>query len=158
MSRLPQAEILLALVSIGMLAGAVALSTRGSSNANHRWMSLRAVLATEPAAAKAGVSDVARGARGFLRAYEDAKGDPERMADIQSKPSQQPWDRRRAGFISRHMAQIENRDEALWTVGRDGSRCPSRRHLALMMWAHTPTPELTESWLQRQGYRGPLWA
>jgi hypothetical protein len=46
------------------------------------WLSLSQVLAAAPAAAKLGVSEVARGSRGFVGEYQ-----------------------RRAAFIARHLAQ-----------------------------------------------------
>lgn len=150
----------LALVGAAALAGAAVLSgrERGSTNAQHRWMSLGAALAAEPAAKKAGASKVARSDRGFMRAYEEAGGDPAAMAELFSEPSGQRWDRRRHGFVARHKAQVDRRGEALWRLGRDGSEQPSRRHLAMMMWAYTPTPEITERWLREQGYEGAMWA
>ena len=75
-----------------------------------------------------GVSQVARSSRGFLPAYVQARGSPKKLSAA--------WRRKRENFIKRHMAQVINRDEPLW----DGDR-PSRRHIALIMWAYTPDPE-----------------
>lgn len=83
--------------------------------------------AWEPQAADRGVSKVARSARGFLRAYEDA-GSYARLSPW--------WKRRREGFIARHMAQAQ-RGEALWERVR-GQWRPTRRALALIMWAYMP--------------------
>ena len=86
--------------------------------AAHRWEAL--------AKAK-GVSAVARSERGFMRAYERAgtwaKLDPR-------------WKRRREGFIARHMAQASS--EQLWKRDKAGKMRPSRRALALIMWAFMP--------------------
>jgi len=73
-----------------------------------------------------GVSKVARSSRGFLAAYRRAGGDPDRLSDR--------WDARRDAFIRRHMAQVRLRGESIW---RDGQ--PTRRHLALIAWAYSPT-------------------
>lgn len=89
------------------------------------WLPLDLVLAWEPVAAAKGVSEVARSARGFLAAYRAADGDPERLSAA--------WRKRRQGFIARHLAQALSRGEPPW---RDGA--PSRRHLALIMWAWSP--------------------
>jgi len=72
-----------------------------------------------------GVSEVARSARGFLSAYKQAGGDLGAMSDA--------WQRRRAGFIARHMEQMKG--ESTFVDG-----LPSRRHLALVAWAYSPEP------------------
>lgn len=83
---------------------------------------LSVVDAFVPMAAKRGVSEVARSGRGFVQAYQRGNLSPE-------------WLQKREGFISRHMAQIIMRSEPLWT-----GDVPSRRHLALIMWAYSPEP------------------
>lgn len=75
-----------------------------------------------------GVSEVARSPRGFLAAYEKARGNQDRLTDY--------WRKRREGFVARHMAQVQNHGEPLF--GEDGF--PTRRHLALIAWAYSPTP------------------
>lgn len=84
----------------------------------HRW---------EPLAEQLGVSEVARSSRGFMAAYEAAGGRPERLSEW--------WRQRRDNFVARHVAQARARGESWW---RDGE--PTRRHLALIMWAYSPTP------------------
>jgi hypothetical protein len=74
-----------------------------------------------------GVSKVARSRRGFLAAYEKAGGDPAALSPW--------WRQRRDNFVARHMAQAKANDERLWVDG-----LPSRRHLALIAWAYSPTP------------------
>jgi hypothetical protein len=91
----------------------------------HRFLSLATIARYEPLARKRAVSVVARGSTGFLPAYKHA-GTAAALADY--------WRRRREAFISRHMAQVEARNEPLWDL--DGR--PSRRHLALIMWAYSP--------------------
>lgn len=73
-----------------------------------------------------GVSEVARSSRGFLTAYRRAGGDPNKLSD--------DWRRKRENFIKRHMAQVKKRKEKLWQDGQ-----PTRRHLALIAWAYSPS-------------------
>lgn len=95
---------------------------------DYAWLPLSLVLAYQPVAAAQGVSEVARSPRGFVAAYRAAGGDPERMSAW--------WRTRRRNFVARHLAQAVSRDEPTW---RDG--VPSRRHLALIMWAYSPLGE-----------------
>ena len=81
-----------------------------------------------PLMRRQGVSQVARSSRGFLSAYRAARGDSSRLSEA--------WLRKRDAFVARHMAQVKSRGEALW---RDG--LPTRRHLALVAWAMSPTPK-----------------
>jgi hypothetical protein len=97
----------------------------------------------ERIAARQGVSDVARSPRGFVAAYKLASGDPYGMG--RDTFSGQMWEERRSNFIKRHVEQARRRKEAFWT--KTGQ--PTRRHLALMMWAFTPTPRKTLNWLGR---------
>lgn len=90
------------------------------------WLTLKTVRAWEPVAAALGVSTVARSARGFVTAFEAAGGRPERLSDA--------WRRRRNNFVARHQALAYG--EPWWT----GEGMPTRRHLALIMWAYSPTP------------------
>ena len=90
------------------------------------YLSLAKVLRYEPLAKALGVSEVARGPRGFPRAYREAGG---RAANLSPY-----WQKRREGFISRHLAQVVYRGEPLWD--EDGH--PTRRHLALIMGAFSP--------------------
>lgn len=100
------------------------------------YMDLDDVLDAEPAAEARGVSEVARGQAGFVAAYEDADGDPDALPDT--------WLRKRDGFVARHLAQLRGNNESAWQD--DGE--PTRRHLALMMWAYTPSPKRTQRWLE----------
>lgn len=109
------------------------LSTPRRSQAEPRWLPLADVERWVPTMARQGVSKVARSPRGFLPAYRRAGGDPDQLSDI--------WKRKRAGFIARHMAQVEARGERL--VDAQGQ--PSRRHLALIVWAYSPQPHTAAS-------------
>jgi len=53
------------------------------------------------------------------------------------------WAERRNAFIKRH---LKGRG-ALWL--RNGS--PSKKHLALIAWGYSPTPERLQTWLKTQG-------
>lgn len=81
-----------------------------------------------PVAARKGVSEVARSSRGFVQAYRRAGGKLSAMSP--------EWQARRDAFIKRHRAQVTLRKEALF----DKHGEPSRRHLALIMWAYSPQP------------------
>jgi hypothetical protein len=95
----------------------------------------------EPIAVRKRVSKAARSPKGFLTAYKIAGGDPYAMG--RDGYSGQLWEDRRSRFISRHMAQANRTNEKLWRNGH-----PSRRHLSLMMWGYTPTPDKTMDWLR----------
>jgi hypothetical protein len=79
-----------------------------------------------PLAEAQSVSVVSR-ARGFTRAYLEADGDVDRIG--------RGWLARRRAFLARHRAAAKAHGEAWWTAGGE----PTRRHLALAMWAWSPT-------------------
>lgn len=93
------------------------------------FLRLRTVRKWESLAAELGVSEVARGPSGFVAAYKRAGGDPRRLSER--------WRIMRRGFIARHEAQMKANQEPLWQGGK-----PTRRHLALIMWAYSPNPRL----------------
>lgn len=92
----------------------------------HALLPLAEVERWEPLAASSGVSEVARSARGFLGAYRAAKGRFDKLPAA--------WRTKREGFLARHLAQAKG--EAMF----DESGMPTRRHLALIMWAYSPAP------------------
>lgn len=92
----------------------------------NRALPLSIVEAYVPLARKLGVSKVARSSRGFLAAYRKAGGKLSNMSEA--------WRRKRDGFIVRHLAQVNARREPL-LLDND---LPTRRHLALIMWAYSP--------------------
>lgn len=94
----------------------------GSTKNNPSTMTLAQVEKWVPEARKRGVSKVARSGGGFVAALR-------RAGSVSKLP--EAWKRKRQAFIARHMAQ--GRKEALWKNGR-----PSRRALALIMWAYMP--------------------
>ncbi len=120
-------------------------------HADAPYISLHHLERIEWLAAKRRVSTVARSPKGFLTAYKIASGDPYAMG--RDGYSGQLWSERRARFISRHMAAANRNRERLW---RDGQ--PSRRHLSLMMWAYTPTPDKTLRWLRQMRLPQRRWS
>lgn len=96
-------------------------------SAEARWLDLDLVDAFVPMARAWKVSEVARSKRGFLPQYVAAGGDPDRLTPY--------WRNRRNNFVARHWAQIRTRGEPLFLD--DG--LPTRRLLALIMWAAAPT-------------------
>jgi hypothetical protein len=92
-----------------------------------RYLSISQIDKWIPTMRSQAVSEVARSPRGFLTAYRRAGGNPAKLSEW--------WRTRRDNFVSRHMAQVKLRGEPLWKEGR-----PTRRHLALIAWAYSPTP------------------
>lgn len=100
-----------------------------SDNAVGKWLSLEEVLRWLPMAKAEKVSQVATSSAGFLGQYRRAHGDPQDVSDA--------WHIKRAGFLRRHWAQVFDTDEPIWT----DEGLPTRRHLALIMWAWSPEPQ-----------------
>lgn len=109
------------------------------------YLPLDVVKAAKPAMARRGVSVQARGPEGFLTAYERARGQRKRLGRHKSG---QPWTQRREAFLARHLAQMTGDG---WEKGPKGPR-PTRRHLALVAWAYSPTPDRLRRWLQEGGH------
>lgn len=104
-----------------------------------RYLALPVVEAAARAASLQGVSRVALSSAGFLPAYRAAAGRPHALTPY--------WQRRRDGFVARHVAQARKQREPLWKAG-----APTRRHLALAVWAASPTPIRLARWLAAEGY------
>lgn len=96
-----------------------------------RYLSLSKVEQYVDLARERGVSDVARSPRGFLTAYRKAGGRVGSLSDY--------WRNRRDNFVKRHMAQVRMRGEALYEKSGKYAGTPTRRHLALIMWAYSPS-------------------
>ena len=79
----------------------------------------------------------------FLVAYKLASGEAAMMG--RDPETGKLWTEVRRNFIARHVKQASLNEKSFWT--REG--WPSPRHLALLMWAYTPTPERTAEWLHR---------
>ncbi len=96
----------------------------------YAWLELNEILPFIPDMKAEGVSKVARSTRGFLTAYRNDEIDDW-------------WVQRRQNFIRRHMAQVKKRNEPLWEKGH-----PTRRHLALIAWAYSPTRSRLKRYLE----------
>ena len=92
----------------------------------HPFLSLPAIRAHLPAMAARNVSTVCRAPGGFLEAYQDARGNPDRLPPW--------WHARRAAFIARMHGQAVRRGEP----PRDARGKLTRRSLALIAWAFDP--------------------
>lgn len=92
-------------------------------------------------AAKRGVSEVARGPGGFVSSYKKAGGSAAKLSEDVKK--------KREAFLDRHLEQMKSDENPGWEKTRDGWR-PTRRHLALAMWAYSPTPGRLRAWLKKQ--------
>lgn len=112
------------------------------------WLSLTVVEAAARAASARGVSSQARGSGGFVRAYKAANGRASALGDHKSGQS---WRDRRDGFVARHTAQMRGK-ESSWERMADGTERPTRRHLALAVWAYSPDAKRLRAWLKREGY------
>jgi hypothetical protein len=77
------------------------------------------------AAERLGVSEVARGANGFVRAYQRFGGRASSVENAIDINTGQLWGVRRRAFIERHLAQYDQ---------PGGSTL--RRRIALLMWAY----------------------
>lgn len=99
----------------------------------------------ERVAARKGVGDVVRSPRGFLAAYRLAQGQPHVMGT--DPYSGENWSVRRHKYIERLLAAM-TKDK--YPNGWDDRGQPTRRHLALMLWAYTPTPRRFAAWLKAQ--------
>jgi len=108
------------------------------------FLELEEALAWEGLAAERGVSEVARSSFGFMRAYEAAGGDPERLKHMTDPRSGQTWWDKRNNFVARHKAQMQGGKEAQYETFGKYDGLPTRRHLALIMWAYSPSPEKLE--------------
>ena len=102
---------------------------------NPAWLSLEVVEAAAAAAAEQDVSERARAPGQFVNQYQKAGGDRDLLDPA--------WAKKRDGFVARHMAQVEASNEDLFTP--DGE--PTRRHLALAVWAYSPDPAALSAWL-----------
>lgn len=96
-----------------------------TTRAKYNFLSMAKVSEWVPIMAAKGVSKVARGKGGFIEAYRLAKGDPSKLPVS--------WIKKRDGFIARHLANLRLESKF------DG-KLPTRRHLALIAWAYSPTP------------------
>jgi hypothetical protein len=106
------------------------------------YLRLSIVERIERLAVQAGVSEVARSPRGFLAAYKLASGEAAMLG--KNPENLKPWPEVRDKFLRQHLDVVTKKREPLWTKAGQ----PTRRHLMLMVWAYTPTPERTLEWLR----------
>ena len=91
-----------------------------------KWMSYEKAAAWEEEAERQGVSKVARGEEGFMRAYGRLGGSKSRMWKEKVKEGKElTWGRKRLNFIKRTLPlYLKNPTERRW--------------LTLVMWAYMP--------------------
>ncbi len=107
-----------------------------------KYQKINTVNAMIPLIESMNVSAIARSKRGFLRAYKRLKT-PAKMKLAQAPGSLQSWDQKRNAFLKRQIAQAKSNGESWWEDG-----LPTRRHLALIAWAYTPTPSRLQKFLR----------
>lgn len=95
-----------------------------------RWLSYKQAHAWEAEAKAHDVSQVARSARGFMRAYEK-HGTAAAMRRAPHPSHDHSWAQERANFVHRHMKQYVKHPTY-------------RRWLALLMWAYRPPGRIPE--------------
>jgi hypothetical protein len=89
----------------------------------YEWLSLATVLQHEADAASVGAGKFSRSPNGFVRAYELAEGDLNKIINTQVPGSTQTWGARRTWFIARHVREVRD--------------FPTERaRLSLVMWAY----------------------
>ena len=104
---------------------------------SYPFLSLKIVTKSIPVAKRKRVSLVARSRDGFVAAYQ-LVGDWRGLGNR--------WLKKRDAFIARHMAQMIANDEPFYDdVGE-----PTRRHLALIMWAYSPDPVGVACWTKER--------
>lgn len=84
-------------------------------------------------AEKKKVSVVARSLRGFTTAYLKHGM---RVRTLTDPKYGQNWSVRRNSFIARHLTQMKKNNRPLFNESGE----PTRQHLALILWAYSPTP------------------
>ena len=107
-----------------------------------KYQKINTVNAMIPLIESMNVSAIARSKRGFLRAYKRLKT-PAKMKLTQAPGSLQSWDQKRTAFVKRQIAQAKSNGESWWVDG-----FPTRRHLALIAWAYSPTPSRLQKYLR----------
>ena len=107
-----------------------------------KYQKISTVNAMIPLIESMNVSAIARSKRGFLSAYKRLKT-PAKMKLAQAPGSLQSWDQKRNAFLKRQIAQAKSNGESWWVDG-----LPTRRHLALIAWAYSPTPSRLQKYLR----------
>lgn len=99
-----------------------------------------------------GVSKVARGEvqskqtdLGFIEAYKKVNGSISKMKSFPVKrtnPDGQTWNERREAFVARHLTQMRRNNIPLFEKSGKYKGTPTRQHLALIMWAYSPSSKV----------------
>ena len=91
------------------------------------FLPVEAVETLVPTAKEIGISEIARSPKGFVPAYLAAR-DPDKLTA--------KWHRIRENFIRRNVEAAAAKGESWWVLN-----VPTKRHLALVMWAYSPDSE-----------------
>lgn len=111
-------------------------TAKGPSPSAFPYIRLSVVEQFIPLAMEAGVADITLyEGRGFLTAYRLAHGEPNMLG--REETSRLGWDYVRGKRLSAWMTQARRQMATFWT--QKGH--PTRRHLAMIMWAYTPDPQ-----------------
>lgn len=105
----------------------------------YSFLPVATVLALVPLAREVGVSKDPRLRGGFVTAYI-AAGSHETLGEY--------WKARRTKAIGRFLAEDEG---PMWQGG-----VPTRRHLTLVMWGYSPTPERLEAFVRSTSERAEV--
>jgi len=114
------------------------------------WLPLSLCESLEGYAQRRGVSVIARSGRGFLTAYKIVSGEPAMLGfDPYNKKH---WTEVRRLYVNRNLGSAAKNREKMW-IKRGGVEVPSRRHLALIMWAYSPTPNRLHRWVREMAHQ-----
>ena len=114
------------------------------------WLPLSLCESLEGYAHRRGVSVIARSGRGFLTAYKVVSGEPAMLGfDPYNKKH---WTEVRRLYLNRNLASAAKNREKIW-IKHGGLEVPSRRHLALVMWAYSPTPRRLHRWVREMAHQ-----
>ena len=107
-----------------------------------KWLSYAEAHRWEAEAARLGVSQKARAAKGFMREYQKAGSATamERRPLPSGVSGGETWGQKREAFVARHLAQYQQNPTY-------------RRYLALIMWAYKPAGAVPGSSSSRAGGR-----
>tara|TARA_Y100001973_G_C5098186_1_gene281218 strand:+ start:285 stop:686 length:402 start_codon:yes stop_codon:yes gene_type:complete len=114
------------------------------------WLPLSLCEALENYARQRGVSVIARSGRGFLTAYKIVSGEPAMLG--RDPYNKKHWTEVRRLYINRNLGSATKNREKMW-ITHNGHEVPSRRHLALIMWAYSPTPRRLHRWVRQMAHQ-----
>jgi hypothetical protein len=114
------------------------------------WLPLSLCESLENYACQRGVSVIARSGRGFLTAYKIVSGEPAMLG--RDPYNKKHWTEVRRLYINRNLGSATKNREKMW-ITHNGHEAPSRRHLALIMWAYSPTPRRLHRWVRQMAHQ-----